>query len=375
MAESASMTQKVEDAQCELSALSEQLAEGAAAIAEKETLIKQLEDQRQAAEDDQAHRVQEMKTAVRTMMSENKELKKRLAALGKDQGAGATSAAAALSDAERRVAALTQRVEQNAAVIAQKDARIKRLEEVRLTTDQVEKLRVMKMGGIAAAAENKELKKRLAALEGGGSSGGAGTTAGADSASASAAAAAAAAAAAGAEERVAELLGVKEALLKKVREYGTRIHEIEKERARVRAAVEEAGVSAPKGRDLSEAVLEVVERAAGGDMSFMSNATDGDGAAVTAALAAAERHRSELQEARETLRRAETERLTLQEQMRAGVAKFRALEAQEVAGRERLEEQMARNETIEQEAKALKEAIDKEKDHARNVKFLEVGFG
>lgn len=311
-------------------------------------------------------------------------MEKSLEALEKEHDSTVSAAAASIEKAERRVAALRRQLEEAVSVIEKKDARIKRLEEVRLTTDQVEKLRAMKMNGIAAAAENKELKKRLAALErgsknssdGGGrswSGSASGNTEGDDSSASSEAAAAAAAAAAGAEARVSELLGVKEALLKKVREYGTRLAETEKERELVRVALEEAGIPAPKGRDLSEAVLELAEKATGMDESFMSTGTDGDGAAaVAAAVAAEERHNAELEEVQEALRRAEAEKSTLQDQMRAGVSKFRVLEAQESGIRGRLEDTTARLQAAEDEARRFGEVKEKEKDLARQVKFLEV---
>ncbi|CAM9940740.1 unnamed protein product [Ectocarpus fasciculatus] len=73
----------------------------------------------------------------------------------------------------------------------------------------------------------------------------------------------------------------------------------------------------------------------------------------------------ELREAREALRAEEDGRARLKEQMLAGVAKFRALEAQEKATRERLEEAGAGQRGAV--SAALKR---KEKDHERELKFL-----
>lgn len=351
--------------------LTEKLEQGEAILLQKNAIIGQLQ-RRVAQETQDGERIQELEAGVRGAQHGREEAEKKLRAVEEEHAGAVAAASASIEKSERRVTALRQQVEEAVDIIEKKDARIKRLEEVRLTNDQVEKLRTMKMNGIAAAAENKELKRRLAELEratktGGGGGGGSGEGSGGD------ASLAASEAVAAAEARISELMGVKEALLKKVREYGTHLAETERERELVRAAVEEVGISAPKGRDLSEAVLELAEKVAGADSSFMSTTTDGEGAAVAAAVAAAEHHhQAELQDVREALRHAEAEMETMQEQMRAGVSKFRALETQELGVRKHLEETRKRLEVAEEEARQLRDVKEKEKDHARTVKFLEV---
>lgn len=207
----------------------------------------------------------------------------------------------------------------------EKVARITHLERVRLTRDQVEKLQNMKVNARNTAADNLKLK-----------------------------------------ERVAELDGAKKNLLEKLRQYGKRVHELEKEHSVVRAAVEEAGISAVDGRDLGDAVLELAERSTGIDASMMSSISGGEAAAMAAAVAGSERHYSELQEAKSALRRQEGERSGLQEQMRAGVARFRELEGREASVRERLEQT---------ESDTRQKLKMQEKDHERQLRFLQVGLG
>lgn len=221
----------------------------------------------------------------------------------------------------------------------------------------MDKLQAMKVSARNTAAENKALKERLAALGAGKGGGGA-----------SGEAIAQAAALSGANERIDELQGAKNNLMEKLRQYGKRLHELEKEHARVRAAVEKAGYSAPEGCDLGDAVLEIAERSAGTDGSMMSSFSGGEGSAIAAAVAASEKHQAEMEDAMAALQSKEAERLAVQEQMRAGVARFRVLEAKEASARERLEAVEA--EHREAVSVALRA---KEKDHERQLKFLQVG--
>ncbi|CAN0479356.1 unnamed protein product, partial [Laminaria digitata] len=89
------------------------------------------------------------------------------------------------------------------------------------------------------------------------------------------------------------------------------------EHRRVRAAVKDAGVSIPEGRDLGDAVLELADRSATGtDASLMSSFSVGEGSAGAAAAAAVEeRHQAELEEIGAALRKGEAERSALKEQM------------------------------------------------------------
>lgn len=271
--------------------------------------------------------------------------------------------------AAAEVAELSRQIVEGKKAIAQKDSRIKRLEDVRLTNHQVEKLQAMKTSARKTAAENRELKQRLAVLEEGLSRAGGGSGSGSGSSGAGEAAADLAAAA----ERIAELQGAKNNLMVKLREYGKRVHELEKEHTRVRAAVEQKGVSAPEGRDLGDAVLEMAERVAGSDASMMSSFSAGEGSAIAAAAAAAdaaERHHAELEEMSAALRKGEEDRSALKEQMIAGVGRFRELEAREVRAREALEAaELEKMEAVNAAVKA------KEKDHERQIKFLQVCLG
>ena len=273
--------------------------------------------------------------------------------------------------AAAEVAELSRQIEEGKKAIAQKDSRIKRLEEVRLTYHQVEKLQAMKTSARKTEAENRELKQRLAVLEEGRSQAGGGSGDGSGSGSSNTEEAAANLAAA--TERIAELQGAKDNLLEKLRQYGKRVHELEKEHTRVRAAVEQTGVSAPEGCDLGDAVLEVAERAAGPDASLMSSfsASEGSAAAATATAAASvERHHVELEEMRAALRKGEADRLALKEQLVAGVGRLRGLEERETRAREMLEAaELEKREAVNVAVKA------KEKDHSRQLKFLEVCFG
>ena len=274
--------------------------------------------------------------------------------------------------AAAEVAELSREIEEGKQAIAQKDSRIKRLEEVRLTNHQVEKLQAMKTSARKTAAENRELKQRLAVLEEGRSQAGGG--AGGSSSSGLLGTGEAPADLAAATERIAELQGAKKNVVEKLRVYGKRVHDLEKEHMRVRAAVEQMGVSASEGRDLGDAVLEVAQRASGSDASMMSSFSSGEGSAVAAAAAAAaaaaERHHAELEEMSAALRKGEADRSALKEQMIAGVSRFRELEARETRAREALEAaELEKMEAVNAAVKA------KEKDHERQLKFLQVWVG
>ncbi|CAN0479341.1 unnamed protein product, partial [Laminaria digitata] len=84
-------------------------------------------------------------------------------ATARDAEEAATQAVAEATEKARALAAevteLSKQIEEDKEAIAKKDSRIKRLEGVRLTTDQVEKLQVMKSSGQKSAAENRELKQ------------------------------------------------------------------------------------------------------------------------------------------------------------------------------------------------------------------------
>lgn len=243
-----------------------------------------------------------------------------------------------------RVAALQNKLEESSQTIEEKNARIKRLEAVRLTKDQVQKLHKLKEDNRNNAVENKELRKRLAVLEGlACGKGGAAT------------------------ELVAKLQSEKDAILKKAQEYGMRVDELERERARVRAAVEEAGVSVSVGGDLSDAVMEIADRAVGADSSMISSSFSGsEAAAISAAVAASERHRAEVEESRAALRKSENDRLSLKEKMMLGVTRFRELESEVTSLKERLEV------TESEQAEAVSVAV---KTKERELKFLQVRSG
>lgn len=283
--------------------------------------------------------------------------------------AAAQSASSSAADVEKatealngRIVTLTASTDEYQETIKRQEARIKKLEQVRLTNGQVEKLQAMKASARKTAAENAELKQRLSALTERLEAAGAGAGAGADSAVAAALAAA--------TERNAELQGAKDTLVEKLKQYGKRVYELEKEHTRVRAAVEELGGSVPDGGDLGDAVLDCAERfrgRGGCDGSMMSTGSHDDAAAAAAAAVEAEKLRAELRDAREALRKEEAARGVMKEQMMAGVAKFRALEAQEKAARERLEEA-----EVEQRGAVSAAVKLKEKDHERKLKFLQV---
>lgn len=252
------------------------------------------------------------------------------------------------------ILALKRKIRDFEELIEQKNARITRLESVRLTKDQVEKLSTMKLNARQATAENKKLKQRLAELE-------RRMSESSDQDSALVVA----------NKRVEELQGVKSSLMERCQQYGERIYELERQQMRVRAAVEKAGVVAPEGCDLSDAVLEVAERAAGADdASVVSSISTSEAAAVASAVAAAERHQAEVKEAKAALQKETAERLTVQEQMRAGVLKYRALEADVSAMRQQLAAaEMGKREAVKTALKT------KERDHEHELKFLQVCWG
>lgn len=314
----------------QVAALRKQIEEREEVLAQKDARIAHLEDVRLTQ--DQVEKLRAMKNSARSHAAENTELKKKLAAL------------------EERV------FEEHEEAIAKKDERIKHLEQVRLTKAQLEKLKTMKNSARVTAAENKELKQRLAELEGGAEAGGGGSSGGALAA---------------ANERNAELQGAKNNLMEKLKEYGKRVYDLEMQSSRVRTAILQAGVLAPEGRDLSDAVLEIAERSAGTDASVISSLSGGEEAvaAVAGGVAFSERHRAELQEARAALKREEAKHSALREQMTAGVVKFKVLEASEAGARERLEAAEA------QKREAVNTALEiKEKDHERQLRFLQVDF-
>eukprot|EP00752_Nemacystus_decipiens_P014181 g12611.t1 len=266
-----------------------------------------------------------------------------------------------------KIAALTATTAEYEETIKKQDARIKKLEQVRLTNGQVEKLQAMKASAKKTAAENIELKQRLAVLK---ERLEATTADAATDGSGAADAGSTSAVLAAANERNAELQGAKETLIEKMKQYGKRVYELEKEHARVHAAVEELGGSVPDGGDLGDAVLECAERLLGGrggcDGSMMSTGSHDEAVAAAAAARAVEEVQQELQEVREALRKEEASKAVLKEQMIAGVAKFRALEAQEKTARERLEQV-----EVEQRGAVSAAVKMKEKDHERKLKFLQ----
>lgn len=270
------------------------------------------------------------------------------------------------------IAALTAAADEYKETIKSQDARIKKLVQVRLTNGQVEKLQAMKASAKKTAAENVELKQRLSVLKERMEAAGSGNDGKATGTEAASSASSVAAALAAATERNAELQSVKYTLMEKMKEYGKRVYELEKEHARVRAAVEELGGSVPDGGDLGDAVLDCAERFGGrSDASMMSTESHDEAAAAAAAAVEAaevsEELRRELQEAHEALRKEAAGRTVLKEQMVAGVAKFRALEAEEKATRERLE-----GLELEQRSAVSAAVKMKEKDHEREVKYLQV---
>ena len=268
----------------------------------------------------------------------------------------------AVNTAAAEVPALKRKVKEYEEVIEQRNARITRLERVRLTHDQVEKLSAMKHNARKKAAENKELsatikelRQRLTATERRAQAGRRTAEAGGAEVSNQAAALALA------NERIEELQGVKSSLMQRGQSYGKRVYELERQQMRVRAAIEKAGVVAPEGCDLSDAILEIVSRAAGADDASVVSGFSSSEATASAS------HQAELQEAKAALRREEAERLTVQEQMRAGVSKYRALEATVVAARQQLAAAAAdKRETMNTALKM------KEKDHDRQLKYLQV---
>eukprot|EP00903_Cladosiphon_okamuranus_P012223 g11463.t1 len=286
----------------------------------------------------------------------------RLSASTEAEVAAAAEVEKATEALNAKIAALTATTAEYQETIKKQEARIKKLELVRLTNGQVEKLQAMKASAKKTAAENTELKQRLAVfkerLEATADAG-----AGADARSVGAALAAA-------TERNAELQGAKDTLVEKMKEYGKRVYELEKEHARVRAAVKELGGSVPEGGDLGDAVLDCAERFVGGrggcDGSMMSTGSHDEAVAAAAAARASEEVQQELGEAREALRKEQASKAVLKEQIMAGVAKFRALEAQEKATRERLEQV-----EMEQRGTVIAAVKKKEKEHERKHKFLE----
>ncbi|CAM9372571.1 unnamed protein product [Scytosiphon promiscuus] len=332
---------KAGDMEAELDRLREEVATAEQTAAKDQGMLIRAAEERMAVLDKAA---EEKDEAIA-------ELRKAL-----DAARATPSPAGSALDVEKATAALHAKVfDLKAATveyeetIKRQDARIKKLEQVRLTNGQVEKLQAMKASARKTAAENAELKQRLSVLQ--------------DDASAV----------------VASLQADNDTLMEKLKGYGKRVYDLEKERARVHAAVEELGGSAPEGGDLADAVLDCADRVpagsgggrrgssiSGGDASVtMSTGAHDEAMAAAAVAEASEELERELQETRGALRREEAGRAVLKEQMVAGVAKFRALEAQERASRERVEE-------VEGELRgAVSAAVKtKEKEHERQLKFL-----
>lgn len=385
-AEAAAMTDRAEETARQIAKLTQDVQEAKARGSEgSDELVKALNKERQLIAEGKIQLLSEMVHAIDATADEEGELKTSLVDLqeeivsvlraGGRLSAGEGAAANTTGVLETTVvSALKQELKENAELIKVKNARINRLEEVKLTVDQVKKLSRMKADGKAAAAENKELKKKIATMEqrakrtSVAAASGGGSSSPPSSSLSPAEVDSALSAAAATKERVEELTGVKETLLRKVRGYGARINELEMEHSRVRSALEDGGFSLPEGSSLGEIVLDVVGRATGaaGGGSFVSTATDGHGVAMAAAVAVAERHHAELKESREVLRQAEVSRVTLQEQMRAGVSKYRTLEAQEASVREGLE-------AVQAEMREMKETAAKKEEKSGELAILEVG--
>ncbi|CAM9506922.1 unnamed protein product, partial [Sphacelaria rigidula] len=284
-ADAAALAEKVDAAERRIESLSREVSEakaaaagGAASMNDFNAVVQEFKGERLRIAEQKVDLLREMLRAIDSAADEDGNLSEDLVVLqgeiagvlpagggwaSSGAGGGATAAAAATLEA-KVVSALREELEAKAALIVKRNARIDRLEEVKLTVDQVKKLSKMKADGKAAAAENKVLKKKLADMQAAASAGAIG------GGGSSADIAAARAEATSAKERVEELTSVKETLLQKVRGYGAHINALETEQNRVRAVVANAGFALPgdgRGADssasLSEIVFEVLERAAG----------------------------------------------------------------------------------------------------------------
>jgi chromosome segregation ATPase len=280
------------------------------------------------------------------------------------------------------VRAAEQQVQALEATVAQRDARIKSLEAVRLTKDQVEKLKEMKLNAKRHEAENRTLTARLTDMrqqlaaataaankhrssssssvkeELNSSSSSAGVKQ--EAASASDNTAAAAAAVAEQAERLAQLEEVKDMLSDKLRKYVAHCKKLEGERGSIKAALEHAGVDCSHYDNLADGVSALADPQTIG--SFIgSTATGNTNNTSSQQLAAAEQRVAQLET-----------------RLRDGMASYAELERAEAAARaahEAVQQQLAAERTAAAaasgELRALREGARDAEERSRQLTFLE----
>jgi myosin heavy subunit len=285
------------------------------------------------------------------------------------------------------VRAAEQQVQALEATVAQRDARIKSLEAVRLTKDQVEKLKEMKLNAKRHEAENRTLTARLTDMrqqlaaataaankhrssnsssvkEELNSSSSSSGVAKPEAASASASDnSAAAAAVAEQAERLAQLEEVKDMLSDKLRKYVAHCKKLEGERGSIKAALEHAGVDCSHYDNLADGVSALADPQTTGSFIGSTTATSNSNTSSSAQqqLAAAEQRVAQLET-----------------RLRDGMASYAELERAEAAARaahEAVQQQLAAERTAAAaasgELRALREGARDAEERSRQLTFLE----
>jgi myosin heavy subunit len=288
------------------------------------------------------------------------------------------------------VRAAEQQVQALEATVAHRDARIKSLEAVRLTKDQVEKLKEMKLNAKRHEAENRTLTARLtdmrqqlaaatAAANKHRSSSSSSAKEELNNSSSSSSAAvkheaasasdnnSAAAAVAEQAERLAQLEEVKDMLSDKLRKYVAHCKKLEGERGSIKAALEHAGVDCSHYDNLADGVSALADPQTTG--SFIgSNAT-----------ASSNNNNTSSSSAQQQLAAAAEQRVAqLETRLRDGMASYAELERAEAAARaahEAVHQQLAAERTAAAaasgELRALREGARDAEERSRQLTFLE----
>jgi chromosome segregation ATPase len=286
------------------------------------------------------------------------------------------------------VRAAEQQVQALEATVAQRDARIKSLEAVRLTKDQVEKLKEMKANAKRHEAENRTLTARLtdmrqqlaaatAAANKHRSSSSSSVKEELNSSSSSSAGvkqeasaasdnnSAAAAVAAEQAERLAQLEEVKDMLSDKLRKYVAHCKKLEGERGSIKAALEHAGVDCSHYDNLADGVSALADPQTTGSL-------------IGSAAAASNNNNNTSSEQQQQLAAAEQRVAQLETRLRDGMTSYAELERAEAAARaahDAVQQQLAAERTAAAaasgELRALREGARDAEERSRQLTFLE----
>ncbi len=263
-----------DDGKAELLAEMESLMEGKiSAESQVATMGRELEELRESVRDSESRSADEQQLVIKAaeermiayktqVESSDEEMQTRITALEdrletkmvcianleRDLGEKLAKISALEAQAGAMDSSTVTRISELEDEVMAKTARIKKLEEVRLTKDQVKKLRDMKENMRRNEYENKELKKEVADLRrrvrASAASTGGGDEGAPDTASA----------------RISELEEARDALAEKLRKYVSHCRRLEEERDSSKATLENAGIDCSTFDNVADGITVLRER-------------------------------------------------------------------------------------------------------------------